>query len=77
MHNRYFTDILKMCMKKLMLKNYFLTNLQGFDLHFVGVYCKPCLQPISCFFILFILFICYNISRIKHMNDRTDSNSQG
>ena len=31
-----------------MLKIFFLTNLQGFDLHIAGVYCKPCLQPISC-----------------------------
>ena len=38
-----------------MLKEYFLTNLQGFDLHIaggggggVGVYCKPCLHPNSC-----------------------------
>ena len=33
----------------LMLKKYVLTNLLGFDLHIAGVYCKPCLQPISCF----------------------------
>ena len=29
-----------------MLEKYFLTNLQGFDLHIALVYCKPCLQPI-------------------------------
>ena len=36
-----------------MLKKYFLTKLQVFDLHIGGggggVYCKLCLQPISCF----------------------------
>ena len=32
-----------------MLKKLFLTNLQGFDMHIAGVYCKPCLQPISCY----------------------------
>ena len=47
MHGRCDTDILKMCMKKSNAD--FLTILQGFDLHIVGVYCKPCLQPISCF----------------------------
>ena len=34
----------------LMLKKKNLTNLQGFDLHTAGVYCKPCLQPISCYY---------------------------
>ena len=33
---RYVTDILKMCMKKFNAEKYLLTNLQGFDLHFVG-----------------------------------------
>ena len=46
MHVRYVTDILKMCMKK--FNAYFFINLQGFVLHIVGVYCKHCLQPISC-----------------------------
>ena len=37
MHDRYVTDILKMCMKKINAeKNIFLTNLQGFDLHSAG-----------------------------------------
>ena len=29
-------DILKMCMKKFNAEKYFLTNLQGFDLHIAG-----------------------------------------
>ena len=37
-----------------MLKKYFLTNLPDFDLHFAGVYCKPCLQPISCLVLVYI-----------------------
>ena len=50
MHGRYGTDILKMCMKKFNAEIFFLTNLQGFVLHIAGgVYCKLCLQPISCF----------------------------
>ena len=36
MHSRYVSDILKMCIKKFNAKNYFLTNLQGFDLHIAG-----------------------------------------
>ena len=36
MRGRYGTDILKMCMKKFMLKKYFLTNLPGFDRHIGG-----------------------------------------
>ena len=38
MHGRYVTDILKMCMKKFNAEKYFLTNLQGFDLHIAGGY---------------------------------------
>ena len=49
MHGRYVTGILKMCMKKFIAENVILTNLQDFHLHIAGVYCKPCLQPISCF----------------------------
>ena len=37
MHGRYVTDILKMCMKKFNAEKYFLTNLQGFDLHIAGL----------------------------------------
>ena len=47
MHGRYVTDILKMCMKKFNA-DFFGTNLQGFDLHIAGVYCKHCFEPISC-----------------------------
>ena len=54
MHDRYVTDILKMCMQKFNAEKIILTNLQDFDLHFEGVYCMPCLQPISCFSYLFI-----------------------
>ena len=51
MHGRYVTDILKMCMKKFNAEKIIFTNLLGFDLYMyiAGVYCKPCLQPISCF----------------------------
>ena len=48
MHGRYVTDILKICMNNLNAEKIILTNLQGFLLHMWGVYCKPCLQPISC-----------------------------
>ena len=48
MQGRYVTDILMMCMRKFDNEKYFLTNLQGFDLHIAGVYCKPYLQSISC-----------------------------
>ena len=37
MHDRYVTDILKMCMKKFNAeKKSFLTNLLDFDLHLAG-----------------------------------------
>ena len=37
MHDRYVTDILKMCMKKFNAeKKNFLPNLPDFDLHFAG-----------------------------------------
>ena len=36
MYGRYVSDIMKMCMKKFNAKNYFLTNLQGFDQHIAG-----------------------------------------
>ena len=37
MLGRYVTDILKMCMKKFKAeKKFFLTNLQGFDMHIAG-----------------------------------------
>ena len=45
-----------------MLKKYFLTNLQGFDLHIAGVYCKSCLQPISCFIEFSSFFNSHKIS---------------
>ena len=48
MHGRYFTDILKMCVKKLNAEKIILANLEGFDLRIGGIYCKPCLQPVSC-----------------------------
>ena len=48
MHGRYDTDILNMCMKKFNAEKIILTNVQRFDLHTTGVFCKPCLQPISC-----------------------------
>ena len=48
MHGRYVTGILNMCTKKLNAEQIILTHLQGFGLHIAGVYCKPCLQPISC-----------------------------
>ena len=35
-HDRYVTDILKMCMKKFNAEKNFWTNLQGFDLHIAG-----------------------------------------
>ena len=40
-------------MKKYNAEKNFLTILQSFDLHIWGggVYCKPCLQPISCVFL--------------------------
>ena len=50
MHGRYVTDILKMCMKKFNPEKIIFNKFTGFDLHLAGVYCKPCLQPISCFF---------------------------
>ena len=48
MHGMYVTDILKMCMKKFNVEKIFFDKFTGFDLHIAGVYCKPCLQPISC-----------------------------
>ena len=47
-------------MKKYNAEKKFLTILQSFDLHICGgggwggVYCKPCLQPISCVFLFFV-----------------------
>ena len=57
----YVTDILKMCMKKFNAEKYFFTNLQGFNLHIAwGVYCKPCLQPISCLNCTWMtILVCY------------------
>ena len=53
-HDRYVTYILKMCMKKFNAEKN-LKNLQGFDMHIIArVYCKPCLQPISCSFYCFL-----------------------
>ena len=53
-----------------MLKKYFLTNIQGFDLHLTGVYCKPCLQPISCYH----QFPCYLVSSI--VNDGVENENK-
>ena len=52
---RYVTSILKICMKDLILKNNILQIYSDLilaifnQLHIAGVYCKPRLQPISCF----------------------------
>ena len=45
-------DILKMCMKKFTAEKKIIDKFIGFDMHIAGVYCKPCLQPISCLFLL-------------------------
>ena len=36
MHDRYVTDILKMCMKKFNAEKIIFDNLHDFDLHFAG-----------------------------------------
>ena len=56
MYGRYVTDILKMCMKKFNAEKVIVTNLHGFNLHIAGVYCKPCLQPFSCFICIVAIF---------------------
>ena len=60
MHGRYVTDILKTYMNKFIAEKC-VEKLQGFDLHIAMVYCKPCLQPISCwsrFFMSYFIFYC-------------------
>ena len=46
-HGRYVTDILEMYMKTFNAEKIIFDKFTEFHQHISGVYCKPCLQPIS------------------------------